>query len=474
MTIKRLVNGTYQLRFRGLDGAYGYLIAEAADGSPTDNVNVALKHARKLSVDIEVERRKQEARQALRLEVDGVEHTAWPIATAIQDWLASYTNGRTRITNQGHIRRFKEHVAKEGLQFLHELTYAHARAYRKVLERETGLADDTKSACLRIITTFANWCVEQELLAENPFRKGPLKGFGKGKKWRRLEDVRTRYLPPSDRQRLLDACRTTAEKLMFVLCTYVGLRNAEVVHLEWGDYKRQYSPPELHIMFREPDEDDPAGWRPKTGERDPELVFDIVIELLDRWYAETPHGRADDDYIFVHAATGKRLRTIPPRWYTRLTADTGTYWTPQVGRRICCSIMPAHREARTGAPWPREDHEEYFGHSYDVAKKYYKTRSRKRVRRAEGLTGEAEAGASAQPEVVDDCGFDLATGKQLLGFLLDRTSTPKVRLATNIDVSDVAIHKFLRRGKSIPGWYWKAVKSLLRDRVEPQSSDEGT
>ena len=417
-----------------------------------------------------LERRRIEVRERAAVEEETLaegRRVRWPVAGCIDDWVARpRIKESSRETCRATIKPFREFASAKQIQFLDELTFDHGLEYRELLQGRIDAgtwASDTANGSLVAAKSMLTWCRKKLRIPVNPFTIGEIEGFDT-----RRRSPPIRYLPPHDRARLLAACKTTQEKLIFSLTTLAGLRNAEVVHLRWGHFVRDVQPPELDVRHSEPDEDDPAGWDPKTGERVVAVYWPETVELLEQWNAETPHGRGAADPIVANPTTGKPYETLPKRFHQRLQRDTGLKWTAQVGRRIACSLMVVSAHRLTGEPWSQVQHEQHFGHSSATASGYYLDRHLNRVRRMEEAVDEPDTEASGKDDGIEGAdahpGFSLSLAKQLLLSCLENRNYSRNKLAREVGVSFNAIKKYFDVGKSIPAWYWHAIDLLTRPR----------
>ncbi|MGE0434031.1 MAG: hypothetical protein AB7S36_17380 [Planctomycetota bacterium] len=407
-----------------------------------------------------LERKRIELRERAAVEEETLtagKRVRWPIAGSIQDWLdRPNIKSSTRESARAMIKPLQELVREKNLEFLDEITFDHGLELRVRLQERVDSeqwSPNTANDSLTAARGMLEWCRKKLRVPLNTFRIGEIESFPT-----QPSSPPVRYLAPHDRQRLLAACNNTQERLIYNLTTLVGLRNAEAAHLKWGNFISDVTPPELDIRYSEPDEDDPEGWDPKTGERIVSLHWPETIQLLKLWRSETAHAIEPDAPILADPVTGKAYRHLPKRLHQRLQRETSLPWTPQVGRRIACTLMVVHAHRLTGEPWSVIDHQQHFGHSASTANNYYIDRKLNRVRRweADPTPSDEDEGVGQLPPT----GFSVDLARQLLEFCIRSRGCSRNALARAAGVSFNAVKKFFNGGQSVPAWYWRALSWL--------------
>jgi hypothetical protein len=253
---------------------------------------------------------------------------------------------------------------------------------------------------------------------------------------------------------------------MLQLLCLVGLRNGEVVHLKWEDVKTHDDVVRLHIRGRD-------GWLPKTGERLAPIYYPEVAEMLQQWRAETTLGNRDDDWVFGSRGKGGRpYEEVPKKWISGLVREAGVKFTPLICRHTACSLFPLYVKRLTGREFSPLEHAQVFGHDFKTSQRFYITGSLIDLAAKEGLDSQsAEFGSSDDPPDPDkhdtsgkrlepDGALAPARAKSYLTALMKLTNTSAVALGGLIGISDVAIGKFVRQGKAVPLWWYRAMDAL--------------
>ncbi len=108
---------------------------------------------------------------------------------------------------------------------LEDVTANHIRAYFVHLQRQ-GLKDWTQNAAGRAIKTFFHRSVEEGLLTESPAKRVRLP---------RIDKAILPALTEDEIKKLLKACELERDKAIILFMLDTGVRNAELVALNYGD-----------------------------------------------------------------------------------------------------------------------------------------------------------------------------------------------------------------------------------------------
>lgn len=126
------------------------------------------------------------------------------------------------------VKAFAKWLSEAGITDLAQVTPARIRAYFVELT-DRGLDDDTIITFYRVIRTWLNFCVREELIPDSPLRKV------------RPPKMPTEILPafaPEDVRKLLRACTTARDVALVMFMLDTGLRASEIVALTVGDVDR--------------------------------------------------------------------------------------------------------------------------------------------------------------------------------------------------------------------------------------------
>jgi hypothetical protein len=248
---------------------------------------------------------------------------------------------------------------------------------------------------------------------------------------------------------------------MLQLLCLVGLRNGEVAHLTWSDYKRHESTKRLHIRRK-------GDWIPKTGERLVPLYYTSVTDLMEQWRVETPFGTGDDDWIFRSRGRADcEGIEVPRRGVERLRKETGIPFTPLVGRHTACSLFPLYAKQMTGREFSALEHSQLFGHDFKTSQRYYISASLVDLAAKEGLDAGGAAPVSSDDADADD-GARLSgaltpqRAKAILRTLMAAAGSSMIQTGEAAGVSGAAVSRWLQSGKSVPLWWYPAVDGLTR------------
>lgn len=130
---------------------------------------------------------------------------------------------------KAHLRRFAAWLETQGVRSLADLTANHLRTFLAEMARR-DLAEDTQATAARVIRTFLNFAVREELLAVSPMAKV------------RMPRPSKRILPafePGEIEELLSACKDSRyeprDRAVILVLLDSGLRVSELCALTIGD-----------------------------------------------------------------------------------------------------------------------------------------------------------------------------------------------------------------------------------------------
>lgn len=183
---------------------------------------------------------------------------------------------------------------KLGDYTLATITAAMLGRHRDELQTKEGLAPGTVNRYLSALSkAFSNAVKEWHWLQDNPLSRVSKKPEPKG---------RVRYLSDEERKRLLDACRKSERKELYVIVLFAlttGMRRGELLGLRWQDVDLERRIAVLHNT--------------KNGDRRGVPIVPEVADLLRE------HGkvrRLDSDLIFP--GEGKGPVWFDSEWYAAL------------------------------------------------------------------------------------------------------------------------------------------------------------
>jgi len=186
--------------------------------------------------------------------------------------------------------------AKLGDYSLAALTPELLSRHRDLLQAEEGLSNATVNRYLSVLSkAFSNAVTEWHLLQDNPLRR-----VSKRKK----PSGRVRYLSDAERSRLLEACRISERKdlyLLVLIALTTGMRRGELLGMRWQDVDLERRVAVLH--------------KTKNRERRSVPLVPEVVELL------RDHGkvrRLDSELIFPGEGNGPLW--FDAEWYKALQA----------------------------------------------------------------------------------------------------------------------------------------------------------
>lgn len=151
------------------------------------------------------------------------------IATAYDIFMLDCESRRftdtTLLFYRSKLTAFVQWCKEQNLIFLADVTANHIRAYFVHLQKQ-GLKDWTQNAAGRAIKTFFYRSVEEGLLIESPAKKVKLP---------RIDKAILPALTEDEIKRLLKACETERDRAIVMFLLDSGVRNAELVALNYGD-----------------------------------------------------------------------------------------------------------------------------------------------------------------------------------------------------------------------------------------------